>query len=96
MSKPPLIAIFFETLEDIEERQRIAAAQGDDTDVLAYYAERRLSQQTYFICAAAASSTAANFTGKSSRSSTRRNLCPHFSNSFISKLNTCPSDSRAD
>src|SRR5437660_4696153 len=26
-------------LEDIEERQRIAAAQGDDTDVLAYYAE---------------------------------------------------------
>src|SRR5467141_2348333 len=27
------------TLEDIEERQRIAAAQGVDTDVLAYYAE---------------------------------------------------------
>jgi excinuclease ABC subunit C len=27
------------TLEDIEERQRIVAAQGDDTDVLAYYAE---------------------------------------------------------
>jgi excinuclease ABC subunit C len=27
------------TLEDIEERQRIAAAHGDDTDVLAYYAE---------------------------------------------------------
>jgi excinuclease ABC subunit C len=27
------------TLEDIDERQRIAAAQGDDTDVLAYYAE---------------------------------------------------------
>ena len=27
------------TVEDIEERQRIAAAQGDDTDVLAYYAE---------------------------------------------------------
>src|SRR5258706_15336020 len=27
------------TMEDIEERQRIAAAQGDDTDVLAYYAE---------------------------------------------------------
>jgi excinuclease ABC subunit C len=27
------------TLEDIEERQRIASAQGDDTDVLAYYAE---------------------------------------------------------
>jgi excinuclease ABC subunit C len=27
------------TLEDIEQRQRIAAAQGDDTDVLAYYAE---------------------------------------------------------
>jgi excinuclease ABC subunit C len=30
------------TLEDIEERQRIAAAQGDDTDVLAYYAEAPL------------------------------------------------------
>jgi excinuclease ABC subunit C len=27
------------TLEDIEERQRIASTQGDDTDVLAYYAE---------------------------------------------------------
>jgi len=27
------------TLEDIEERQRIAAAQGDDTDVIAYHAE---------------------------------------------------------
>jgi len=27
------------TVEDIEERQRIASAQGDDTDVLAYYAE---------------------------------------------------------
>jgi excinuclease ABC subunit C len=27
------------TLEDIEERQRIAAAQGDDTDVFGYYAE---------------------------------------------------------
>jgi excinuclease ABC subunit C len=27
------------TLEDIEEQQRIAATQGDDTDVLAYYAE---------------------------------------------------------
>jgi len=27
------------TLEDIEERQRIAAAQGEDTDVFAYYAE---------------------------------------------------------
>src|SRR5260370_7710245 len=27
------------TLDDIEERQRIASAQGDDTDVLAYYAD---------------------------------------------------------
>jgi excinuclease ABC subunit C len=27
------------TLEEIEERQKIAAAQGDDTDVLAYYVE---------------------------------------------------------
>src|SRR5258708_6563468 len=27
------------TMEDIEERQRIAAAQGDDTDVLAYHEE---------------------------------------------------------
>ena len=27
------------TLEDIEERQRAASVQGDDTDVLAYYAE---------------------------------------------------------
>ncbi len=30
------------TLEDIEERQRIASAQGDDTDVFAYYADRRI------------------------------------------------------
>lgn len=27
------------TIEEIDERQKIAAAQGDDTDVLAYYAE---------------------------------------------------------
>ena len=27
------------TMEDIEERQRIAATQGDDTDVIGYYAE---------------------------------------------------------
>src|SRR6202140_4025225 len=30
------------TLEDIEERQRIASAQGDDTDVFAYHAEAPL------------------------------------------------------
>src|SRR6202163_3698035 len=30
------------TLDDIEERQRLASAQGDDTDVLAYYAEAPL------------------------------------------------------
>jgi excinuclease ABC subunit C len=36
------------TLEDIEERQRIAAAQGDDTDVLAYYAEPPLVAANLF------------------------------------------------
>jgi excinuclease ABC subunit C len=36
------------TLEDIEERQRIAAAQGDDTDVLAYYAEPPLIAANLF------------------------------------------------
>jgi len=36
------------TLEDIEERQRIAAAQGDDTDVLAYYAEPPLVASNLF------------------------------------------------
>src|SRR6266702_350694 len=36
------------TLEDIEERQRIAAAQGDDTDVLAYHAEPRLVAANLF------------------------------------------------
>jgi excinuclease ABC subunit C len=36
------------TLEDIEERQRIAAAQGDDTDVLAYYAESPLVAANLF------------------------------------------------
>jgi len=36
------------TLEDIEERQRIAAAQGDDTDVLAYYAEQPLVAANLF------------------------------------------------
>jgi len=36
------------TLEDIEERQRIAAAQGDDTDVLAYYAEPPLAAANVF------------------------------------------------
>src|SRR5246500_3270962 len=36
------------TLEDIEERQRIAATQGDDTDVLAYYAEPPLVSANLF------------------------------------------------
>ena len=36
------------TFEDIEERQRIAAAQGDDTDVLAYYAEPPLVAANLF------------------------------------------------
>jgi excinuclease ABC subunit C len=36
------------TLEDIEERQRIAAAQGDDTDVLACYAEPPLVAANLF------------------------------------------------
>jgi excinuclease ABC subunit C len=36
------------TLEDIEERQRIAAAEGDDTDVLAYYAEPPLVAANLF------------------------------------------------
>jgi excinuclease ABC subunit C len=36
------------TLEDIEERQRIASTQGDDTDVLAYYAEPPLVAANLF------------------------------------------------
>jgi excinuclease ABC subunit C len=36
------------TLEDIEERQRIAAAQGDDADVLAYHAEPPLVAANLF------------------------------------------------
>ncbi|HKW34365.1 MAG TPA: excinuclease ABC subunit UvrC [Candidatus Acidoferrum sp.] len=36
------------TLEDIEERQRIAAVQGDDTDVFAYYAEPPLVAANLF------------------------------------------------
>jgi len=36
------------TLEDIEERQRIATAQGDDTDVIAYYAEAPLVAANVF------------------------------------------------
>jgi excinuclease ABC subunit C len=36
------------TLEEIEERQRIAAAEGDDTDVLAYYAEPPLVSANLF------------------------------------------------
>jgi len=36
------------TLEDIEERQRIASAQGDDTDVLAYYCEPPLVAANLF------------------------------------------------
>jgi excinuclease ABC subunit C len=36
------------TLEDIEERQRIAAAQGDDTDVFAYYPEPPLVSANLF------------------------------------------------
>src|SRR6202007_3385648 len=36
------------TLEDIEERQRIAATQGDDTDVFAYYGEPPLVAANLF------------------------------------------------
>ena len=36
------------TLEDIEERQRIASAQGDDTDVLAFYSEPPLVAANLF------------------------------------------------
>src|SRR6516165_8183559 len=36
------------TMEDIEERQRIATAQGDDTDVIAYYAEAPLVAANIF------------------------------------------------
>lgn len=36
------------TLEDIEERQRIAATQGDDTDVFAYYAQPPLVAANLF------------------------------------------------
>src|SRR5437667_8959518 len=36
------------TLEDIEERQKIASAQGDDTDVLAFYAEPPLVAANLF------------------------------------------------
>jgi excinuclease ABC subunit C len=36
------------TMEDIEQRQRIAAAQGDDTDVLAYHAEPPLVAANLF------------------------------------------------
>jgi excinuclease ABC subunit C len=36
------------TIEDIEERQRIAGAQGDDTDVIAYYAEPPLVAANVF------------------------------------------------
>ena len=36
------------TLEDIEERQRIASAQGDDTDVIGYYAEPPLVAANVF------------------------------------------------
>ncbi|HEY2457899.1 MAG TPA: excinuclease ABC subunit UvrC [Candidatus Acidoferrum sp.] len=36
------------TLEDIQERQRIASTQGDDTDILAYYAEPPLVAANLF------------------------------------------------
>src|SRR5215469_581410 len=36
------------TMEDIEERQRIAATQGDDTDVVGYYAEPPLVAANVF------------------------------------------------
>ena len=36
------------TMEDIEERQRIAATQGDDTDVIGYYAEPPLVAANVF------------------------------------------------
>ena len=48
MRRRPAYRDLLRTLEDIEERQRIAAAQGDDTDVLGYYAEPPLVAANLF------------------------------------------------
>ena len=45
-SRPTVI--YCARVEDVEERQRIAAAQGDDTDVLGYYAEPPLVAANLF------------------------------------------------
>jgi len=71
-------ATCWRTLDDIEERQRIASAQGDDTDVLAYYAEPPLVAANLFHLRAGRVVTAATFTGKTWRSSIRTNLCIAF------------------
>jgi len=64
------------TLEDIEERQRIAAAQAMIPTCLRITQSRHSSPRTCFTCVAAASWTAANFTGKTSQNLIRTNLCP--------------------
>ena len=64
------------TMEDIEERQRIASAQGDDTDVIGYYAEPPL--------------VAANvFHLRGGRIVDRREFYWEDSGSFRSRTNSC-------
>jgi len=74
MSKPPLIAIFFERSRT--SKNASASPRHKVTTPMSWPTtrSRRLSQQTYFICAAAASSTAANLLGRA-RGVRRAGIC---------------------
>jgi len=66
------------TLEDIEERQRIASAKATTPTSSPTTPSRRSSLRISSTCAPAASSTAANSIGKISKNFIQRNLFPLF------------------
>jgi len=55
------------TVEEIEERQKMAAAQGDDVDIFAIYAEPRWWRSISSTCATGRSSIAASSSGRPAR-----------------------------
>jgi excinuclease ABC subunit C len=91
-SRPPRCATCLATVEELDERQKMAAAKGDDVDIFACLRRAALVALNLFsICATARSWTAANFSGKIRRSSTSRSSSPRCCCRSISISNTCPS-----
>ncbi len=69
------------TVEEMEQKQKMASAEGDDTDIYAFYAGRRWSRSTCSTCGTAGSLIAASSSGK-----TRSSSIPPNSSSLIKQI----------